>query len=70
MNLLELKEQIDNAIERVHEDGRDPADIDVSLQIDVTVGYGVWTKDVNVIYDNDSEASGCVLHGWDEGCNV
>jgi len=68
MNLLELKKEVDNAIERVKEDGRKPEEIIVSLQIDdidnPDSGYVCTDKDIECIYDNDCCASGFVISGW------
>ena len=62
MNLLELKESVDNAIEAAKEFDVLPKDIDVSIQIDINKS-SVWSDDVELHYDNDGMASGCVLVG-------
>lgn len=64
MNLLELKSFVDRAIENAHEFEDDPAEIPVSIQIDRAVSESLWSKDIELIYDGDAQASGCVLHGW------
>lgn len=62
MKLSELKIAVDDAIERAKEYGYDDCDIDVSLQIGLPGGTDVWAKDdVELCYDMDSRASGCVL---------
>jgi len=66
MNLLELKADVDAAIENANEAGADPKDILVSIQIDLESGEdSLWSEDVKLIYDNDGNASGCVLYGWE-----
>ena len=60
MNLFELKRYVDRAIESAEEYGEDPREIQVSIQIDDSL----WTNDIELTYDNDCQASGCVLHGW------
>jgi hypothetical protein len=66
MNLLELKTDVDAAIEHANEVGSNPDDILVSIQIDLESGEdSLWSDDVKLIYDNDGNASGCVLYGWE-----
>ena len=62
MNLMELKSYIDRAIESAKEYGEDPIEIMVSIQIDDTERGSLWSDDVELTYDNDCQASGCVLH--------
>ncbi|HUV85419.1 MAG TPA: hypothetical protein VMV86_06905 [Methanosarcinales archaeon] len=64
MNLLELKSFIDMAIESAKEHGEDPAEVIVSIQIDDTESESLWSDDIELKYDNNCQASGCVLHGW------
>lgn len=68
MTLLELKEAVDHAIEKAAEYGESPSEIVVSLQIDRTNGEGsVFTdREVELSYDGNGQASGCVLVGWAE----
>lgn len=67
MDLLELQTQVNQAVERVKEDERDPKDIKVSLQIDGPGTLSVFSGDnVEVHYDNDLQASGCVLTAYRE----
>ena len=61
MNLLELKEKVDNAIEYANECQEKPSDIVVSLQIDGPGTETVYSSDVDLHYDNNLQASGCVL---------
>lgn len=69
MNLIELKQAVDNAVESAKEYGADPIDILVSLQIEgpgvcrVRSDYICSDKDLELHYDNDGIASGCVLLG-------
>lgn len=64
MNLAELKDNVDRAVESSLEYGDNPREIVVSLQIEGPGEKVVWTQeDVELIYDNDCMASGCVLRG-------
>ncbi len=61
MKLSKLKEMVDRAIEHAKECGQSPDEIGVSLQIDID---SIWTSnDIEVYYDNDAQASGCVIVG-------
>ena len=68
MNLKELKNQVDDAITRAKENGDNVEDITVSVQID-SDDDSIYTSEVKLHYDNDCQASGCVLVGYIEaGC--
>ena len=66
MVLSELKEKVDAAIDSALEYGDKPDDITVSVQIE----WGhredptLWTEDIEIHYDNDCQASGCVILAW------
>ena len=62
MNLTELKTAVDKAVEMASEYGEDPSDITVSIQVDINRN-SVYSSDVELHYDNDCCASGCVLVG-------
>jgi hypothetical protein len=64
VNLLELKEFVDRAIHNAIGFGEDASKILVSIQVDDTGTESLWSDDVELTYDNDGQASGCVLHGW------
>ncbi len=64
MNLLELKSFVGRAIESAEEFEQNPGEIAVSIQIDATESEALWSDDIELTYDNDGNASGCVLHGW------
>ena len=64
MNLLELKSYVDRAIDNAKGFGEDPAEITISVQVDDTESESLWSDDIELTYDNDGQASGCVLHGW------
>lgn len=64
MNLSELKEYVDIAIEDAREAGEGPDNIIVSIQVDDVDSESLWSDDINLIYDEDTDASGCVLYGW------
>lgn len=68
MTLSELKESIDSAVESADGYGISPDEIQVSFQVfiwdgkDCTKGKEYWAnKEVEVHYDNDGLASGCVI---------
>lgn len=62
MTLTELKEKVDDAILMAHEMEKNTDDIVISLQIDGENNCSVWSSDdVELHYDNDVSASGCVL---------
>jgi len=64
MNLLELKEKVDQAIDdAINHYKDDPKTIQVSIQIDDMSGESVCSSDLELYYDNDCQASGCVLVG-------
>ena len=63
MNLDELQEKVNNAISDAIDFMIDPADVDVSIQIDDMAGKSVFATDLELHYDNDCQASGCVLVG-------
>ncbi len=62
MNLFELKQAVDRAIESAVESGNKPSNIVVSIQVDVNK-ESVWSNEVKLHYDNDGQASGCVIVG-------
>lgn len=64
VTLTELKDYVDNAIKYAKECGQDPSTIIVSIQVDDTESESLWSDDIELTYDNDGNASGCVLHGW------
>ena len=66
MNLLELKKAVDSKIEYAKECLVDPKDINVSIQLDIQNGDSIWSDEVEVLYDNDGNVSGCVLFGYYE----
>ena len=67
MSLEELKTAVLNACELARDYGQDPKDIQVSLQIDSHNELAVWaSKDVELHYDNDGQAMGCVLTALSE----
>ena len=66
MTLLELYKEIKKTIESVKEDGRSPENIQISIQIDNMIGTSIWSTEINVMYDNDCQVSGCVIFGEKE----
>ena len=64
MNLLELKDYVEKAIKNAMEFGEYPENILVSIQINDETTDDFWSDDIELVYDNDCQASGCVLHGW------
>lgn len=66
MNLIELRDAANRAIESAKEYGDDPTEITVSIQVDIN-RESVWSNDVELHYDNDCQASGCVIAGEAKG---
>lgn len=66
-DLKELIQKANSAREYAMECGVSLDDIDVSLQIEGPDTKVVWSKDIELYYDNDFNASGCVLVGQIEG---
>lgn len=62
MNLSQLKQAAERAIEYAKECGVDPESIPVTLQIDREESGPVWSdEEVSLHWDNNSQASGCVI---------
>jgi len=71
MNLMELKKAVDSAIELAIEYGETPDEIIVSLQLDGPETQSAFSSDdVELHYDNNLCASGCVLTAFIETPNV
>jgi hypothetical protein len=67
MNLKELKDNVDRAIKSSLEYGYTPEEVIVSLQVEGPGEKVAWaSEEVELIYDNDCCASGCVLRGENE----
>jgi len=68
MNLRELKNAVRNAIECAADYGEKPEEINVSLQIDDPENphddFMCVSDGVELHYDGNACASGCVLQGW------
>lgn len=68
MNLLDLQNAVNNAVESANDREENPKEIIVTLQIDDEAnphhGYAVTEGEVELTYDGNGLASGCVLHGW------
>lgn len=65
MNLQQLKEEVDRAIEYALECGQIPHQIHVTLQIDRDGDDPIWSsRDVELHYDNNAQATGCVLNAY------
>jgi hypothetical protein len=64
MNLIELKDAIDNIVEGVREGTYEkPEEVSVSVQIDGPGTRSIWATDLEIHYDEDGNASGCVILG-------
>ena len=64
MNLAELKEAVDQAMEHAGECGLEASDIPVWIQIDgPKQAQAVVSNQVKLYFDCDVQASGCVLLG-------
>ena len=66
MNLLELKSLVDRAIETAKEFDENPADVVVSACMDDAQNEAQCSNDIELIYGNNIQASGCVLLVWME----
>lgn len=70
MTVTELEKEIEYVIEQIQERGLDPSKIVVSMQIDhtnsCTVASSYSTHEINIMWDDNGIASGCVLYGWSE----
>lgn len=68
MTLKELNEWTQSAMERAKDYEQNPDEVIVSLQIDDISdphhGSVCTSDDVELHYDGDCQASGCVLTGW------
>lgn len=65
MNLSQLKHAVDVAVQRADEFGVFPGEIPVSLQIDCGGKESIYTDEqIELHYDNNCQASGCVLLGY------
>jgi len=63
MKLSELKSIVDAAVEAAEEYGDRPDEVVVSIQINKGEDF-IWSDDVELTYDCEAIASGCVIHGW------
>ena len=69
MNLKELKERVDRAYQAAFENEDEaPEEVTVSIQIDLvrpqcTIVESIWSKDIELHYDGNCQASGCVIVG-------
>lgn len=61
MTLLELKDKIDDTIERIREAGQSPDDIPVTLQLEHGGGDAWGHSSMDVVWDNNTQATGCVI---------
>lgn len=61
MTLLELKDKIDDAIDRVEQSGQKPDDIPVTLQLEHGSGDRWGHASMDVVWDNNTQATGCVI---------
>jgi len=65
MDLQQLKEELDRAIEYALECGQIPHQIPVTLQIDRDGDDPIWSSsEVELHYDNNAQATGCVLNAY------
>lgn len=62
MNLFELKEAVDKAVMLAVEYGERADSITVSVQVDINK-ESAWSDNVELVYDGDCQASGCVIVG-------
>lgn len=67
MNLAELKKEVVRAMKNAIDNGEDPKKIKVSIQADMAGNGAAWSDDIELKYDNDVQACGCVLYGTANG---
>ena len=64
MTLVDLKKQVDYAIEMAKDFEADADEIVVSLQLDGPDESVYSSDNIGLHYDNNGYASGCVLTAW------
>ncbi len=65
MKLSELKTRVDAAIELATQEGADPAQITITLQLDQQVDGSIWSaENVELFYDGGTECTGCLLSAY------
>ena len=62
MNLIELKEAVDRAIEHAKEIGDPPEEVTISIQININREV-IWSDDVDLYCDGNGCTSECVIVG-------
>lgn len=60
MNLIELRDELIRVCDSAYEHGYYPHEIPVSIQLD---DKGLFADDIELTYDGNGCASGCVIHG-------
>lgn len=61
MTLLELADKLSAVMERVRDEGQNPDDIPVTLQLN-SGDYDRWGHaSMDVCWDNNTQATGCVI---------
>ena len=68
MNLADLKDLVDGHCAHAGECGYELEDVEVSVQFEYSKAEDgeIWTRDVEVIFDCDGQASGCVIVASEE----
>lgn len=61
MTLLELHDEIVKTIDRIREEGQNPDDIPVTLQLNHGDGDKWGYASMEVCWDNNTQATGCVI---------
>jgi len=61
MTLLELHDKIVRTIDRIREEGQDPDDIPVTLQLNHGNGDKWGHENMDVVWDDNTQATGCVI---------
>jgi len=61
MTLLELHDDIVKTIDRIREEGQNPDDIPVTLQLNHDDGDKWGHASMEVCWDNNTQATGCVI---------
>ncbi len=65
VNLIKLQELLENIVTRIREDGHDPAEVEVAIQVSHDTDVK-WAEDFEASWDAYTQTSGVVLHGEHE----
>lgn len=61
MTILELADKINATLERIRDCGQNPDEVPVTLQLTHGTGDAEGHASMDVVWDNNTQASGCVI---------